>query len=217
MRLISGPVGKEKVHYEAPAAPLLEKEMSAFFGCVKDTEDRTDMVLRVALAHLWFVTIHPFDDGNGRIARAVADWALARSEDSPQRFYILLVGATGFEPATPCAQEPRYALSCISARRQRLQVVDPTSVLPSDNLRNLGVTLPGKTGGRLARSEGRPRTMRDHRRTGGKPLHSPPRRTNLRGSALVAYCRRRASALRIASSTASSSLPTSSARKRNTK
>jgi hypothetical protein len=117
----------------------------------------------------------------------------------------------------PCAQEPRYALSCISPRRQRLQVVDPTSVLPSDNLRNLGVTLPGKTGGRLARSEGRPRTMRDHRRTGGKPLHSPPRRTNLRGSALVAYCRRRASALRIASSTASSSLPTSSARKRNTK
>lgn len=72
MRVVSGPVGKEKVHYEAPAAPLLEKEMSAFLAWGNDGEDRTDKVLRAALAHLWFVTIHPFDDGNGRIARAVA-------------------------------------------------------------------------------------------------------------------------------------------------
>ena len=89
VQVISGPVGKEKVHYEAPAAPLLDKEMSAFLAWANDTGDRTDMVLRAALAHLWFVTIHPFDDGTGRIARAVADWALARSENSPQRFYSM--------------------------------------------------------------------------------------------------------------------------------
>jgi Fic family protein len=89
MQVVSGPVGKEKVHYEAPAAPILEQEMSAFFAWANDTADKTDMVLRAALAHLWLVTIHPFDDGNGRIARAIADWALARSEDSPQRFYSM--------------------------------------------------------------------------------------------------------------------------------
>jgi len=89
MQVVSGPVGKEKVHYEAPAAPLLEKEISAFLAWANDGEDRTDRVLRAALAHLWLVTIHPFDDGNGRIARAVADWALARSENSPQRFYSM--------------------------------------------------------------------------------------------------------------------------------
>jgi Fic family protein len=89
MQVVSGPVGKEKVHYEAPAAPLLEKEMSAFIAWANDTSDKTDMVLRAALGHLWFATIHPFDDGNGRIARAIADWALARSEDSPQRFYSM--------------------------------------------------------------------------------------------------------------------------------
>jgi Fic family protein len=89
MRVVSGPVGKEKVHYEAPAALLLEKEMSAFRAWANDSDDRTDMVLRAALAHLWFVTIHPFDDGNGRIARAIADWALARSDNSPQRFYSM--------------------------------------------------------------------------------------------------------------------------------
>jgi Fic family protein len=89
MQVVSGPVGKEKVHYEAPAAPLVEREMSAFLTWADDGDDKTDAVLRAALAHLWFVTIHPFDDGNGRIARAIADWALARSEGSPQRFYSM--------------------------------------------------------------------------------------------------------------------------------
>ena len=89
MQVVSGPVGKEKVHYEAPAAPLVEKDMSAFLGWANDSADKIDLVLRAALAHLWFVTIHPFDDGNGRIARAIADWALARSENSPQRFYSM--------------------------------------------------------------------------------------------------------------------------------
>jgi len=89
MQVVSGPVGKEKVHYEAPAAALLPGEMSAFLAWANGAGDRTDAVLRAALAHLWFVTIHPFDDGNGRIARAIADWQLARSENSPQRFYSM--------------------------------------------------------------------------------------------------------------------------------
>lgn len=89
MQVISGPAGKEKVHYEAPAAPSIERDVSAFLAWANDPADKTDAVLRAALAHLWFVTIHPFDDGNGRIARAIADWALARSENSPQRFYSM--------------------------------------------------------------------------------------------------------------------------------
>jgi Fic family protein len=89
VQVVSGPVGREKVHYEAPAAPLLPAEMSRFLAWGNDASDKTDAVLRAALAHLWFVTIHPFDDGNGRIARAIADWALARSEQSPQRFYSM--------------------------------------------------------------------------------------------------------------------------------
>ena len=88
MQVVSGPVGREKVHYEAPAASLLENEMARFLAWANES-DRTDAVLRAALAHLWFVTIHPFDDGNGRIARAIADWQLARSEKSAQRFYSM--------------------------------------------------------------------------------------------------------------------------------
>jgi Fic family protein len=89
MQVVSGPVGKEKVHYEAPAAALLPKEMSALFDWADRADAQTDAVLRAALAHVWFVTIHPFDDGNGRIARAIADWQLARSEKSSQRFYSM--------------------------------------------------------------------------------------------------------------------------------
>jgi Fic family protein len=89
MQVVSGPVGRQTVHYEAPAASRLVQEMSAFLAWANDAGDKTDPVLRAALAHLWFVTVHPFDDGNGRIARAIADWALARSEDSPQRFYSM--------------------------------------------------------------------------------------------------------------------------------
>jgi Fic family protein len=89
MQVVSGPVGKEKVHYEAPAAALLERDMSSFLTWANDVSDKTDGVLKAALGHLWFVTIHPFDDGNGRIARAIADWALARAEGSSQRFYSM--------------------------------------------------------------------------------------------------------------------------------
>lgn len=88
MQVVSGPVGRQRVHYEAPAAKLIPREMEAFFRWFND-DLRIDPVLKAALAHLWFVTIHPFEDGNGRIARAIADMALARSEDSPQRFYSM--------------------------------------------------------------------------------------------------------------------------------
>lgn len=88
MQVLSGPFGRERVHYEAPAAPRLDEEMSRFLDWFEEKEE-IDPVIKAAVAHLWFVTVHPFEDGNGRIARAIADMALARSEDSPQRFYSM--------------------------------------------------------------------------------------------------------------------------------
>jgi len=88
MQVVSGPMGRETVHYEAPAAPLLQKEMDAFLKWF-ESEKSIDSVLVAGIAHLWFVTIHPFDDGNGRIARAITDLALSRSEHSSQRFYSM--------------------------------------------------------------------------------------------------------------------------------
>jgi len=88
MQVVSGPIGKERVHYEAPVAARLRGEMKKFLVWF-EKENSTDLVLKAGLAHLWFVTIHPFDDGNGRIARAIADMVLARSERSPQRFYSM--------------------------------------------------------------------------------------------------------------------------------
>lgn len=88
MQVISGPMGRERVHFEAVPAPRLAAEMSTFLAWF-NAKPETDEVLKAALAHLWFVTIHPFDDGNGRIARAIADMAFARSENSPQRFYSM--------------------------------------------------------------------------------------------------------------------------------
>lgn len=88
MQVVSGPIGRQKIHYEAPPAARLEAEMSGFLHWFNG-EQGIDPVLKAGLAHLWFVTIHPFDDGNGRIARAIGDMALARSEQSAQRFYSL--------------------------------------------------------------------------------------------------------------------------------
>jgi Fic family protein len=88
MQVVSGRPGKERVHFQAPAARRLAAEMKAFLAWFNG-ESGIDPVLKAGLAHLWFVTIHPFDDGNGRIARAIADMALARSERSPQRFYSM--------------------------------------------------------------------------------------------------------------------------------
>ncbi|HXO15354.1 MAG TPA: Fic family protein [Steroidobacteraceae bacterium] len=88
MAVVSGPMGKEHVHFRAPAARRLDGEMTAFLEWF-NAGAAMDPVLKAGLAHLWFVTVHPFDDGNGRIARAIADMALARSENSPQRFYSM--------------------------------------------------------------------------------------------------------------------------------
>ncbi len=88
MQVVSGPIGRERVHYEAPDAQKLTHEMKLFLAWFNG-KDSVDAVLKAAIAHLWFVTIHPFEDGNGRIARAIADMALARSENSPQRFYSM--------------------------------------------------------------------------------------------------------------------------------
>ena len=88
MQVVSGPIGKEKLHYQAPPAERVPKEMSKFLSWFNEPGD-TDPLLIAGLAHLWFVTIHPFDDGNGRIARAIADMALARTEGTGQRFYSM--------------------------------------------------------------------------------------------------------------------------------
>jgi Fic family protein len=87
MQVVS-PVGRERVHFEAPAAGRLAPEVRAFLDWFNGNGE-TDWVVKAGFAHLWFVTIHPFDDGNGRIARAIADMALARSEKSSQRFYSM--------------------------------------------------------------------------------------------------------------------------------
>ena len=88
MDVVSGAIGKEKVHYQAPPAERLSDEMAKFLTWFEGPKD-TDPLLTAGLAHLWFVTIHPFDDGNGRIARAITDMALARSEKTGQRFYSM--------------------------------------------------------------------------------------------------------------------------------
>jgi Fic family protein len=88
MEVVSGPVGKERVHFQAPPAKRLDGEIQPFLDWFNASAD-IDPVLKAGQAHLWFVTIHPFDDGNGRMARAIADMALARSENSPQRFYSM--------------------------------------------------------------------------------------------------------------------------------
>jgi len=88
MQVVSGPLGKEKVHYEAPPADRISAEMKKFLLWFAQPGEM-DPLLVAGLAHLWFITIHPFDDGNGRIARAIADMALARSEKTGQRFYSM--------------------------------------------------------------------------------------------------------------------------------
>jgi Fic family protein len=88
MQVVSGYIGREKVHFEAPAAERLAKEMKNFLNWFNAQLD-LDPVLKAGIAHLWFVTIHPFEDGNGRIARAIADCALARADEHPQRFYSM--------------------------------------------------------------------------------------------------------------------------------
>lgn len=88
MQVVSGAYGREKVHFEAPPVGLVQKYMSQFLTWFEEQQD-IDSVLKAAIAHLWFVTIHPFDDGNGRITRAITDMQLARADQTEQRFYSM--------------------------------------------------------------------------------------------------------------------------------
>jgi Fic family protein len=89
MQVVSGAMGREMVHFEAPEADLLPDEMQAFLNWFNNNEVNLDGVLKAAIAHFWLVTLHPFDDGNGRIARTVADMQLARADGLSQRFYSM--------------------------------------------------------------------------------------------------------------------------------
>ncbi|NOQ28261.1 MAG: DUF4172 domain-containing protein [Bacteroidales bacterium] len=88
MQVISGAMGKEKVHFQAPDSARLENEMNSFIAWFNKNKE-IDLVVKAAIAHLWFVTIHPFEDGNGRITRALTDMLLAQSDNSSQRFYSM--------------------------------------------------------------------------------------------------------------------------------
>lgn len=89
MQVVSGPMGKQKVHYEAPESERVPEMMEQFMQWVNNNNDNTDPIIRAALAHLWFVTIHPFDDGNGRITRTITEMMLARADCNERRFYSL--------------------------------------------------------------------------------------------------------------------------------
>ncbi|HEY8269661.1 MAG TPA: Fic family protein [Pseudobdellovibrionaceae bacterium] len=89
MQVISGRLGKEKIHFEAPPSSQVAKEMKAFFDWWEGPSKKLDGIIRAGIAHFWFVTIHPFEDGNGRIARAITDMALAQDEQTGCRFYSL--------------------------------------------------------------------------------------------------------------------------------
>jgi Fic family protein len=89
MQVVSGPIGRQRVHYEAPPADRLSVDVKRFLEWVNAPVQAEPALIRAGLGHLWFVTLHPFDDGNGRIARAIGDLLLARADGSPQRFYSL--------------------------------------------------------------------------------------------------------------------------------
>lgn len=115
MEIVSGSIGKEKVHFEAPSADRLEKEMQAFLAWFAK-DGGIDPVLKAAIAHFWFVIIHPFEDGNGRIARAIGDMALARAESSTNRFYSL--------SSQIMKQRKHYYLELEKQERSTLDITD---------------------------------------------------------------------------------------------
>lgn len=113
MRVISGPIGKERVHFEAPYAERIGDEMNSFFEWF-ESQPAIDPVLLAGVAHFWFVTIHPFDDGNGRIARAIADMALSQADGTKNRFYSM---SSGIE-----AQRREYYQQLETAQRGGLDI-----------------------------------------------------------------------------------------------
>ncbi len=113
MQVVSGPMGKERVHFQAPDAERLEKEMKLFLDWFNRPAD-IDPVLKAAVAHFWFVTIHPFADGNGRITRAIAEMALSRADGSKDRFYSM---SSRIE-----AERNEYYIQLESAQRGSLDI-----------------------------------------------------------------------------------------------
>ena len=113
MQVVSGPVGRETVHFEAPDAERLQAEMESFLEWW-NAPSEIDPVFEAAIAHLWFVTIHPFEDGNGRIARAIADMALSRADGTKDRFYSM---SSGIE-----AERREYYRQLEAAQRGDLEI-----------------------------------------------------------------------------------------------
>jgi Fic family protein len=113
MQVVSGPIGREKVHFEAPGAERLESEMARFLEWF-DSPPMIDPVLKAGVAHFWFVTIHPFEDGNGRIARAIGEMALSQSDGTSDRFYSL---SSQIE-----AERTQYYLQLEAAQRGNLDI-----------------------------------------------------------------------------------------------
>lgn len=109
MQVVSGPIGRQTVHYEAPPASRVNEEMSRLLQWVNEPFDEQHPILRACIAHLWFVTIHPFDDGNGRVGRAIGDMMLARADGQSQRFYSFSAQALrdrdGYYKALECTQQ----------------------------------------------------------------------------------------------------------------
>jgi Fic family protein len=113
MQVVSGPIGREKVHYEAPAAQRLETEMTSFIQWF-NAPSEIDPIIKAAVAHFWFTTIHPFEDGNGRIARAIAELVLSQADNTQDRFYSM---SSGIE-----AERKDYYLELESAQRGDLDI-----------------------------------------------------------------------------------------------
>jgi len=115
MRVVSGPLGREQVHFEAPEAERVETEMALFLEWF-NAPSKIDPVLKAAVAHLWFVTIHPFADGNGRIARAIADMALSQADATKDRFYSMSAGIE--------AERKQYYLQLETAQRGDVDITE---------------------------------------------------------------------------------------------
>jgi Fic family protein len=114
MQVVSGPIGKERVHFQAPDAGRVAGEMNRFLQWFRSPPASLDPVLKAGVAHLWFVTIHPFDDGNGRIARAIAEMALSQADGTKERFYSM---SSGIE-----ARRTEYHLQLEAAQRGSLDI-----------------------------------------------------------------------------------------------
>ena len=130
MRVVSGSAGHEKVHYEAPPADCINGEMNTFLDWINISVD-LDLVLKAGIAHLWFVTLHPFEDGNGRIARAIADMLLARSDNSSERFYSMSVQI----------RKERNRYYEILERTQKTISISQTSNQSKDNKGQMGIDI----------------------------------------------------------------------------